>query len=101
MSFFKNLEELDTTSIAALISRANRNTLIVALKESNESLRQKFLSTQSQQGAAMIAADIAALGPVRLKDVDIAQQEIINLARGIKTEGFISLASAANNQFVY
>jgi flagellar motor switch protein FliG len=101
MFVFKDLEQLDLTSIAAIISRANRSTLIVALKGSNESLRQKFLSTQSQRGAAMMAEDIAALGPVRLKDVDVAQQEIITLAREMETEGVISLASTANDQYVY
>jgi flagellar motor switch protein FliG len=101
MFVFKDLEELDTTSIGAIISRANRSTLIVALKGSNESLRQKFLSTQSQRGAAMMADDIAALGPVRLKDVDVAQQEVITLAREMETEGVISLANTANDQYVY
>ncbi len=101
MFVFKDLESLDPTSISALISRANRSTLVVALKGSNESLRQKFLSTQSQRGAAMMAEDIAALGPVKLKDVDVAQQEIITLAREMEAEGAISLTSAANDQYVY
>ena len=101
MFVFKDLEQLDLTSIGTIISRANRSTLIVALKGSNESLRQKFLSTQSQRGAAMMADDIAALGPVRLKDVDVAQQEIITLAREMEAEGVISLANTANDQFVY
>jgi flagellar motor switch protein FliG len=101
MFVFKDLEQLDLTSIAAIISRANRSTLIVALKGSNESLRQKFLSTQSQRGAAMMAEDIAALGPVRLKDVDVAQQEIITLAREMEAEGVISLATTANDQYIY
>jgi flagellar motor switch protein FliG len=101
MFVFKDLEELDLPSISAIISRANRSTLIVALKGANESLRQKFLSTQSQRGTAMMAEDIAALGPVKLKDVDIAQQEIITLAREMEGEGVISLASAANDQYVY
>ena len=101
MFVFRDLENLETTSIAAIISRSNRSTLMVALKGAEESLRQKFLSTQSQRGAAMMSEDIAALGPVKLKDVDAAQQEIVTLAREMETEGVISLKGSANDEYVY
>ncbi len=100
MFVFKDLENLDLSSISVLISRVNRSTLVMALKGANESLRQKFLSTQSQRGAAMMSEDIAALGPVKLKDVDTAQQEIITLAREMEAEGVISLKSGADEQYV-
>jgi flagellar motor switch protein FliG len=100
MFVFKDLEELDTTAITALIARVNRSTLIVALKGANESLQKKFLSTQSQRGAAMMAEDIAALGPTKLRDVDAAQQEVIALAREMEKEGIISLKNSADEQYV-
>jgi flagellar motor switch protein FliG len=100
MFVFKDLEELDTTAITALIARVNRGTLIVALKGANESLQKKFLSTQSQRGAAMMAEDIAALGPTKLRDVDAAQQEVIALAREMEKEGIISLKNSADEQYV-
>lgn len=40
-------------------------------------LRQKFLSTQSQRGADMITEELSNMGPVKLKDVDAAQQSVI------------------------
>lgn len=101
MFVFRDLEDLDSASITTLISRVNRSTLIVALKGANESLRTKFLATQSQRGAAMMTEDIASLGPVKLKDVDAAQQEIITLAREMEKEGIVSLKGAANEQYVY
>jgi flagellar motor switch protein FliG len=100
MFVFKDLEELDTTAITALIARANRSTLIIALKGANDSLQKKFLSTQSQRGAAMMAEDIAALGPTKLRDVDAAQQEVIALAREMEKEGIISLKNSADEQYV-
>jgi flagellar motor switch protein FliG len=100
MFVFKDLEELDGTAITALIARANRSTLIVALKGANESLQKRFLSTQSQRGAAMMAEDIESLGPTRLRDVDAAQQEIISLAREMEKEGIISLKNTADEQYV-
>ena len=100
MFVFRDLEELDTAAITALIARANRSTLIIALKGANDSLQKRFLSTQSQRGAAMMAEDIAALGPTKLRDVDAAQQEIIALAREMEKEGIISLKNSADEQYV-
>lgn len=101
MFVFRDLEDLDKTALASIVQRANRSTLVIALKGANESLRTKFLSTQSQRGSAMMADDIASLGPIKLKDVDTAQQEIISLARDMEKEGMISLKGAANEQYVY
>ena len=101
MFVFKDLEDLDKTALAAIVQRANRSTLVIALKGASESLRQKFFGTQSQRGAAMMADDIASLGPVKLRDVDAAQQEVIGLARDMEKEGVISLKGAANEQYVY
>lgn len=101
MFVFRDLEDLDKTALGAIVQRANRSTLVIALKGANETLRTKFLSTQSQRGAAMMADDIASLGPVKLKDVDAAQQEIISLARDMEKEGVVSLKGAANEQYVY
>jgi len=101
MFVFRDLEDLEGSAISTLINRVNRSVLMVALKGSNDSLRQKFLATQSQRGAAMMLDDITALGPVKLKDVDAAQQEIISVAREMEKEGLISLKGSANEQYVY
>ncbi len=101
MFVFRDLENLDNTAITALLSRSNRSSLIIALKGSNESLRQKFLATQSQRGAAMMSEEISSLGPVKLRDVDAAQQEIITLAREMEKEGSISLKGSPDEEYVY
>jgi flagellar motor switch protein FliG len=101
MFVFRDLENLDASSITALLSRANRSSLIVALKGANESLRQKVIGTQSQRGAQMMTEEIESLGPVRLRDVDAAQQEIIALAREMEKEGVLSLQGSSDEQYVY
>lgn len=101
MFVFRDLESLDNKAIGALMSRCVRATLIVAMKGADESLRQKFLSTQSQRGASMLLEEISALGPVKLRDVDAAQQEIIALAREMEKEGAISLKNSSDEQYIY
>ncbi|MBV8812055.1 MAG: flagellar motor switch protein FliG [Acidobacteriaceae bacterium] len=101
MFVFRDLENLDTASIRTLISKVERNTLLTALKGANESLRQKVFQTQSQRGAEMMSEDLESLGPVKLRDVDAAQQSIIAAARELEKEGAISLGNSASEQYVY
>jgi flagellar motor switch protein FliG len=101
MFVFRDLEGLDPTSLKALLERVDRKVLILALKGANESLKQKIFQTQSSRGAEMLADDIASLGPVRLREVDEAQQKIITIARDLEKEGIVSLKNTPNDQYVY
>ncbi len=96
MFVFKDLEDLDEISIKTLISKVERKALILALKGSNESLRKKFIGTQSARGAEMMLDEIASTGPVKLKDVDAAQQQIIATARELEKEGAINLTGGGD-----
>lgn len=100
MFVFRDLENLDDVSIKALITKVDRKILVVALKGANESLRNKFVATQSARGAEMILDDIASTGPVRLKEVDAAQQQVIATAREMEKEGAISLSASGTDQYV-
>ena len=100
MFVFRDLERLEATALASIIQRAERGVLMIALKGTSESLRQKFLATQSQRGAAMMADDIESLGPLKRKDVDAAHQTIIALARELEKEGTISLSAGTEEQYV-
>ncbi len=101
MFVFRDLEDLDMISLKTLVSKVDRNTLVLALKGASDTLRQKFISSQSQRGGEMLAEDIASLGPVKLKDVDAAQQQIIAVARELEKEGLISLKNSPADQYVY
>ena len=101
MFVFRDLENLELAAIRTLISKVERTTLLTALKGADESLRKKFLSTQSQRGSDMMAEELANLGPVKLKDVDAAQQQTITLARELEKEGLISLSGSAKDEYVY
>jgi flagellar motor switch protein FliG len=100
MFVFRDLENLDEASIKTIITKVDRKVLVVALKGANESLRKKFLETQSQRGAEMMKDDIDSLGPVKLKDVEAAQQQVIATARELEKEGVISLSVGAEEQVI-
>jgi flagellar motor switch protein FliG len=100
MFVFRDLEELDQNSLRALMSNVDRNTLLLALKGANESLKQKFFQTQSQRAAEMLADDLGSLGPVKLKDVEAAQQKVITVAREMEKAGTINLKNSPNDQYI-
>ena len=100
MFVFRDLEGLDEASIKTIITKVDRKLLVVALKGANESLRTKFLKTQSQRGAEMMKDDIDSLGPVKLKDVEAAQQQVIATARELEKEGVITLSASEADQVI-
>lgn len=100
MFVFEDLQVLDELSVRELLERVDRRVLVVALKSSSEELRKHLTKGLSQRGAEMLQQDIESLGPVRIKDVDDAQQQIILKARQLEQEGIISLQSSNKNMYI-
>jgi len=101
MFVFDDLMALDANGVKELLSRADRRQLTTALKGTNEELRQHLLKGMSQRGAAMLLEDMEALGPVKIREVEAAQQAIIAVLRQLETEGVLSLkGGGSDDQYV-
>ncbi len=100
MFVFENLMEVDDTSIQALLREISSDTLLIALKGTDEALREKFFKNMSKRAAEMLRDDLDAKGPVRLSEVEAAQKEILGIARRMSDEGTISLGGAGAEEFV-
>ncbi|MBL8295990.1 MAG: flagellar motor switch protein FliG [Bryobacterales bacterium] len=100
MFVFEDLLLLDGPGIKEVLARVDRKLLTVALKGTSEQLKQKFLDCMSQRGADMLREDMDALGPVKIKEVDAAQQQIIAVVRQLESEGVVSLKGAVGEQYV-
>ncbi len=100
MFLFEDLASLDPASIRELLGDVDRKILTTALKGTSAELQKRFLSTMSQRGAEMLKDDLENLGPVKIKDVDAAQQTIILRAREMEREGRLSLQNSSADQFV-
>jgi len=101
MFLFEDLATLDAESVRQLLGAVDRKVLMVALKGTSAELQRRFLETMSQRGAEMLKDDLSMLGPVKIKDVDAAQQAIILRAREMEREGTLSLTSSAPDQYVH
>jgi flagellar motor switch protein FliG len=100
MFVFEDLLIVDGNGIKEILSRVDRKILTVALKGTSEQLRQNFLAQMSQRGAEMLKEDMDALGPVKIRDVESAQQQIIAVVRQLEAEGVINLSGGGGEQYV-
>jgi flagellar motor switch protein FliG len=100
MFVFEDLLLIDVMGIKEVIARTNRKTLTVALKGTSEQLQNHITQAMSQNGAEMLREDMEALGPVKIRDVESAQQQIIGTIRQLEGEGLLSLKGAVGEQYV-
>jgi flagellar motor switch protein FliG len=99
MFVFEDMLMIDENGIKEVLAKIDRKILTVALKGTSEQLRNHFLKAMSQRGGEMLKEDMDALGPVKIKDVEAAQQQIIALVRQLESEGVIGLG-AVGEQYV-
>ena len=91
MFVFADLVTLDDRSIRALLKEVSNDELILALKTSSQELAEKIFGNISQRAAEMMKEDMEVMGPVKLKDVEQAQLNIVKAARRLEEEGKIVL----------
>lgn len=100
MFVFDNLGAIDDRSVQTLLREVSSETLIIALKGSDDTLREKFFGNMSKRAAEMLREDLEAKGPVRLSDVQAAQKEILAIARRMSEAGDINLSGKGSDEFV-
>ena len=100
MFVFEDLLLIDPMGLKEVLGKVDRKVLTVALKGTSEQLRNHMLSSMSQRGADMLREDMESLGPVKIKEVESAQQQIIALVRQLESEGVLSLKGAVGEQYV-
>ncbi|MGH8148678.1 MAG: flagellar motor switch protein FliG [Steroidobacteraceae bacterium] len=88
---FGNLIDLDDRSMQELLRQVPSDKLLIALKGTDEELKQKVFKNMSQRAAEMLRDDLEARGPVRLSEVEAAQKEILASARKLAEAGTIAL----------
>ena len=100
MFVFEDLLLVDPNGIKEIVARIDRKLLTLALKGTSDQLRSHFLQGMSQRGAEMLNEDMEAMGPVKIKEVEASQQQIIALVRQLESEGTISLKGSVGEQYV-
>jgi flagellar motor switch protein FliG len=100
MFTFADLQRLNPAGLQILLRRIDKEKLPIALKGATENIRNLFLSQLSERAAKMLREDIAALGPVKMKDVEDAQAIIANLAKEMASAGEIEISTGSDEKMI-
>jgi flagellar motor switch protein FliG len=100
MFVFEDLLLLDVNAVKEVLAKVDRKILTIALKGTSEQMKNHMLQAMSARGAEMLREDMDSLGPIKIKEVEASQQQIIAVVRQLETEGVISLKGTAGEQYV-
>jgi len=100
MFVFDDLSNIDDRAIQMLLREISSETLVTAMKGSDDAMRKKIFGNMSKRAGEMLKEDLEAKGPVRVSDVEIAQKEILTIARRLEESGEISLSGQGTDEYV-
>ena len=100
MFVFEDLIYVDDRGIQTILKEVSNEDLLLALKAASDEVKEKIFSNMSKRAAEMIKEDLETLGPVRLSDVEQAQQNILQVARKLAEEGKIVIAKGGGEVVV-
>jgi flagellar motor switch protein FliG len=100
MFTFDDLVKVDDRGIQMILKETSTEELSLALKTTSEALKEKIYKNMSQRAVQILKEEIQTKGPVKLSDVEKAQQNIVKVARRLETEGKIVMASKSGEELV-
>ena len=100
MFTFENLTRVDMRGMQQLLKEVATDQLVLAMKTASDDMKEKIYASVSSRAAATIADELELLGPVRLSDVEEAQQAIVAVALQLEKDGRIQIAREGGGDFV-
>ena len=91
MFVFEDLATVDDRGMREILKNVESKELVLALKTASEEMKNKILGNLSARAAEMLIEDLEVMGPVRLAEVENAQQMIVRVAKDLETQGTIVL----------
>jgi len=100
MFSFEDLNRIASADLQRILREVDSANLAVSMKSASDPLKEKIYQSISKRAAESLRDEISMLGPVRLKDVEVAQDAIIQVVRRLEEEGSISLDSGGEGAVV-
>lgn len=100
MFVFEDILLLDNRAIQTVLREVDNNELAIALKNANDDVKQIIFDNLSSRLSTMIKEDMEFMGPVKLKDVEDAQQKIVNIIRKLEDSGEIVISRGGGDELV-
>ncbi len=100
MFVFEDLINVDDRGIQTILKEVSTSELALALKTASEELKEKIFRNMSKRAAEMLKDEMEVMGPVRVSDVEKAQENIVKVARKLEEEGKIILAGKGAGELI-
>jgi len=101
MFVFDNLAQLEGHDIQLLLRHLDKSILATALKGANEEIKTLFFNNMSERASKILRDDIEIMRPLRVREVETAQQKIVDVAKKLSDEGTIYLSSKTVEEVIY
>ena len=100
MFVFEDLTGIDDTAMREILKKVEGQQLTFALKTATDEMKEKIFSNLSQRAGEMLKDDLEAMGPVRLAEVEEAQQAVVRAAKELEADGTITLGKGKDDVLV-
>ena len=100
MFVFEDIILIDDRGIQQILRSIDNKELSLALKGSSEEVAQKILKNMSKRAAETLREDMEYMGPVRVKDVQEAQQKVVNVIRKLEEDGEIVISRGGDDELI-
>lgn len=100
MFVFEDLLQIENRHFRDILQNVDNQLVIKALKTTSDEMKDKVFSNLSERASEMLREDMEVMGPVKLSEVEEAQQEIIKVAKRLESEGRIVLSKGGDDVFV-
>lgn len=100
MFVFEDIAKLDDRAIQRVLREINTRDLAVALKTASAEVKSRIYKNMSSRAREMLEEDIEYLGPVRLREVEEAQQRIVSIVRQLDELGEILIARGGEDEII-
>ncbi len=100
MFVFEDILLIDDHGIAEILKRIDKKSLAIALKGASDELKEKFFRNMSQRAVEMLKEEMEYMGPIRVKDVEKAQHEIVEVVRELEEEGVVSIGGGGGEEYI-
>ncbi len=94
MFTFEDLLRIDPAGIQVLLRQVEKDQLAMSLKGASDDVKELFFKNMSERAAKMMREDMEAMGPVRLKEVDEAQANVVSTAKSLADSGEIVISGS-------
>jgi flagellar motor switch protein FliG len=101
MFVFEDIVMLDDRGVQLVLREVETKDLALALKGSDSEVAAKIMKNMSERAAQMIKEDLEFMGPVRLRDVEEAQQRVVKVIRRLEESGAIVISRGGSDEIVY